>query len=368
MHEIKIYGEIISVYAKDNGQKGYSLSDLQNALKEAGGKEIKVRINSVGGDVAEGFAMYDELRRYAKENKVKVHTYAEAQLASIATVPFLAGDTRTVSRTIEPFVHNAWMESAGDSATMRQNADELERCNDKIARHYSEHTDLTYKEARSLMDGETNITSKEALRMRFATNIEKISRPAAMKRFNNSNLNNDMNKNPKTNAVMAAAKALMKVLSGAKNKLVMTADEVELDFYELEEDEVIEVGANVRIDGDDSVTADYVMKSGETYKIVDGVLAEIVEAGGEDTSEDAVALQAEIDALTSQLEAITNKAVELEATNKRQSVIISNLKKVGSQKATDDKGKEREQEIESKKGASAKLAIAGFINKKPLTK
>src|SRR5690606_36851127 len=97
-------------------------------------------------------------------------------------------------------------------------------------------------------------------------------------------------------SILAKAEAFLKSIGvGVKNKLVMTADEVELDFYELEEDEVIEVGANVRIDGDDTVTADYVMKSGETYKIVDGVLAEIVDPAEEETSADAVALQAEID-------------------------------------------------------------------------
>jgi len=218
------------------------------------------------------------------------------------------------------------------------------------------------------MNAETSITTEEAKNMRFATEIEEVLRPVALQRFNNKNP--DMNKNKKTPTILAKAEAFLKSVGlMAVNKIVKTADEVELDFYELEENEVIEVGANVRIDGDDTVTADYVMKSGETYKIVDGVLAEIVEAKSEDdTSADAVALQAEIDNLTAQLEAVTNAAQTLEATNKSQSTIIANLKKVGSQKAPENGGKAPEKETTIKKGALAKEAIGSFINKKPLTK
>jgi len=80
---------------------------LQKQLQKAGGKDVKVRINSVGGDVDEGFAMYSELRRYASENNAKITTFAEGRCVSIATIFFLAGDKRIVTEYTEPFVHNA---------------------------------------------------------------------------------------------------------------------------------------------------------------------------------------------------------------------------------------------------------------------
>lgn len=366
MHEIKLYGEVVPF--EDNWiieMGGYvNLTYLQQQLKEANGSDVKIRINSCGGDVDTGFAMYAELRRYAKENKAKVVTFGECRVASIATVFFLAGDERILTEHTEPFVHNAWTYVEGDSKTITRVAVELEKYNAKIAQHYANHTELTFDEALELMNAETSITTEEAKAMRFATDIEEVLRPVALRRFTNKQTE-DMNKNKKTPSILAKAEAFLKSIGvGVKNKLVMSADEVELDFYELEEDEVIEVGANVRIDGDDTVTADYVMKSGETYKIVDGVLAEIVEPADDDTSADAVALQAEIDNLTSQLEAITNKAIELEATNKSQSAVIQNLKKIGSKAAPEGGDKNKPAESTTvEKGTMAKAAITGLINK-----
>lgn len=266
-YEIKIYGDIIAQHQKDEGVKGFTLSDLQAQLSKAGGEDVKVRFNSRGGDFNEGFAMYDELRRYATENNARIHTYAEANLASIVTIPFLAGDTREISRHIEPFVHNAWNEATGDSRTMFENAEQLEKCNDKLARHYAEHTELSYDEARELMNAETSISTREALRMRFANKIENVYRPVALKRFTKTT--NNMSKENK--GIMAKIKA---IFSDVQNKIVKDAEQRDVDFYELEDDEPIEVGANATIDGAPA-EGEVVMANGETYVFADGVLTEI---------------------------------------------------------------------------------------------
>lgn len=358
MHEIKVYGEIVSTYQKDNGAKGYSLVDLQNDLSKAEGKEIRVRFNSPGGDVQEGFAMYDELRRYAKENKVKVHTFAEANLASIATVPFLAGDTRTISKSIEPFVHNAWNEVVGDARSMRANADELDRCNDKIARHYSDHTELTYKEARDLMNNETSITAKEAVSIRFATAIEKISRPAALLRFSTTN-KNDMTKQKSKLARIAA----ILLEHGIKNKIVFTADQKELDFYELQEDEPIEVGANARVNGEDA-SGEYVMESGETYVFEAGVLVEIIEKDLSDDVSEVEALKSEIEALKASYIESENVINDLKSQNKAMSKAISKIKALESEFEDTPKPPTNRRTDTAAKGSKASSAIDNFINQK----
>lgn len=363
-YEVKIYGEIISTYSKQNGMKGISLIDLQNQLALADGQEIKVRINSVGGDVQEGFAMYDELRRYAKENKVKVHTYAEAVLASIATVPFLAGDTRTVSRSISPFVHNAWMGVEGDAAQMRAAADELEAANEKIARHYSEHTDLTYKEALDLMKGNTSISSKEAVAMRFATNIEKVMRPAAMQRFTEqpTNLNNEKMIDTKKKGILAK---IAEFLTGVQNKKVLAADQAEVDFYELLEDEPVEVGANATIDGKPA-EGEVVMSTGETYVFAAGVLTEIKpkeEDAPEDVdNEELSALQAELAAAKSEIENLKAKNEGLSVNNKKLMGAVAKFKELESEFEDDEpttapKAKSTTPAI---KGAMAASAVAGY--------
>ncbi len=194
MHEIKIYGEIVPFEEQWIIDQGgfYNLSTLQQSLKEAKGKDIKVRIRSFGGDVETGFTMYNELRRYAKDNKAKVTTFGEGQVASIATVIFLAGDERILTGHTEPFVHNAWTYSEGDSKTLVRVATELEKCNNMIADHYALHTDLTRDEALELMNNDTSITAEEAVTIRFATSIEEVLRPAALKRFSTNTNNNKM--------------------------------------------------------------------------------------------------------------------------------------------------------------------------------
>lgn len=358
MFEIKVYGEIISTYQKDNGSKGYSLVDLQNSLEKAEGKEIKVRFNSPGGDVQEGFAMYDELRRYAKENKVKVHTYAEANLASIATVPFLAGDTRTISKSIEPFVHNAWNEVTGDARAMRDNADELDRCNDKIARHYSDHTELTYKEARDLMNADTSITSKEALAMRFATSIEKVSRPAAMIRFTD---NTNTNKMTKKKGFLAAVMSIASKF-GIQNKIVYTADQTEVDFYELEEDEPIEVGANATVDGEPA-TGEHVMENGDTYVFEAGVLTEIREKEEEEDTTEMEALKAENEELKALLEEKNNSISALKSDNKEMKKAMKQIADLESEYEVEDKktAPTNRQKQPNAKGNSSSKAIGAYL-------
>lgn len=367
MHEIKIYGYISNV--AEQTDKEVSLLNVQEQLAQANGKDILCRINSHGGDAEEGFAIYYELRRYARDNKAKVKTFAESRLGSIATIIFLAGDERELTMDLQPFIHKASFETDEELTESQKN--ELVVLNTRLANHYSQHTDLTFDEALELMTNETFIPTDMAKDMRFATSVENVLRPVALKRFNNQKLDTDMNKNKKTPAIKAMAEAFLKVIGySAVNKVVMTADEQEIDFYELEEDEVIEVGANVRVDGDDKYTGDFVMKSGDTYKIVDGVLAEIVAPSDETTSEDAVALQAEIDTLTAKLEEVTTKAsgeIEaLQALNAKKDVIIGNYKNIVSASAPKEEGNSPAKKEE--KNSIAKSAIAGFVTNNLLKK
>lgn len=325
-YEIKIYGEIISTYAKHQGDKGVSLEDVQAQLHAANGEDIKVRINCVGGDCQEGFAIYDELRRYAKFNKAQVHTFAESNLASVATVFFLAGDVREVARTLEPFVHNAQWDIQGDAKAMTDAAEILERWNDKIAKHYSEHTDLSYKEARQLMNSDTFITPEEARAMRFATKVEKVTRPAAIQRFTNPN-NNKMSK-----GIMAKIAALLSA-SGITNKKVMDAEQREVDFYELEEDEPIEVGANATIDGAPA-EGEIVMADGETYVFAAGVLTEIrpkEEPADDNTDTELEALQAKIAELEAANISLTARLDEKTVSNKALRTALNNVVKLQSE-------------------------------------
>jgi len=348
MHEIKIYGEIIP-FEDDFGSGYVNLSNVQEQLSKAEGKDILVKIRSFGGDVETGFSIYNELRRYAKENSAKISTLGEGQVASIATVIFLAGDERILTGHTEPFVHNAWTYTEGDSKRLQRVALELNKCNDQIADHYVLHTDLTKEEALALMENETSITAEEAVKMRFATSIEEVLRPVALKRFSINKNDDKMNK--KTQTLLNKA---MQFLKGFSNKVVETAEGTELDFPDLADDGVIEVGVKATFDGVDA-EGDYVMLSGETYTFVGGELTVITPAEDEMTMEDA---KAEIAALTEQLEAVTNKAVDLDTQNKVNIALIANFK--ASSKPAPKEQKEAPKAKEVNPETTASKAVANF--------
>ena len=320
MHEIRIYGEIIP-FEDDFGTGYVSLTKVQDQLKLAEGKDIKVRIRSFGGDVQTGFDIYNELRRYAKDNSAKVQTLGEGFVASIATVIFLAGDERILTENTQPFVHNAWTYTEGDSKELLRVATELESCNEKIADHYALHTDLTKDEALELMKNETSITPEEAKSMRFATAIETVLRPVALKRFSTNTNNNKMSN--KTKRLTFYAK---KTLGMVSNKVVSTADGKDLDFYELEDDAVIEVGAKAYYDGMDA-DGSFIMPDGETYVFVAGELQEIQSEDETDTNaEDLADAETTIVALTEKVAELSNTVAELQASNSAKDVLIAGYK------------------------------------------
>lgn len=362
MHEIKIYGYISNVAEQQD--KEVSLLDVQNQLSEADGADILCRINSHGGDAEEGFAIYNELRRYAKENKARVKTFAESRLGSIATIIFLAGDDRELSCDLQPFVHKAYFDTDEEITDSQKN--ELDILNKRLAKHYSEHTDLTFEEALELMENETFIPTEMAKEMRFATSIEQVLRPVALKRFTNKN-ELDMNKNKKTAGILAKSMAFLKSIGVvAVNKILYSADETEIDFYELEEDEPVEVGANARINGQDA-EGEYVMKEGQTFVFEKGVLTEMRDPTTDDASATVEALQEEIDTLTNQLEqVITNSQTEIEALraeNAKHLITINALKKTTSGSAPENKGKGRPNGQENEQQSSLDNAISNLIKK-----
>lgn len=315
MYEIKIYGEIISTYAKQSGMRGVSLPCVQAQLEKAEGQDLKVRINSVGGDVAEGFEIYNELRRYAIKHKAKIHTFGEGMVASVATVIFLVGNTREITKTLDPFAHNAQYMVEGDSRDFKAAVADLERWNDRIAKHYSDHTRLSYKDARELMDAEAFITPEQAKSMGFATKIESISPPAILAKYN-SNQNKMSNKKTLMQRITA-------LIGGFQNKIVFAADEKEIDFYELGEDDEVTVGAKATIDGEDA-DGEIVGADGKTYVFAAGELIEIREA--EEVDPDAET----VEVLTAKLEEMTQKYNALSAKLKEQSKVIAKAKAMRS--------------------------------------
>ena len=133
--------------------------------------EIAVHINSYGGEVAEGVAIYNALRA----NPARVTTVCEGFACSIASVVFMAGDERIMRDSSLLMLHNASMPAHGDANTHRKAADDLDVITELSKTAYLNHaTDaLTREKLTEIMDEETWVTPEQALEWGLATEVDR---------------------------------------------------------------------------------------------------------------------------------------------------------------------------------------------------
>lgn len=169
---LNIYGDITSWPWFEGDTSAVNLS---KQLEEMGDvNEIDVYINSYGGEVSEGLAIYNALRRH----KAKVRTVCDGFACSIASVIFMAGDERVMNEASLLMIHNAWTWAEGNADELRKQADDLDVISQASVEAYKSHSTLTEKQIKKLMDNETWILPEKALEYGFATSIEKTENAA----------------------------------------------------------------------------------------------------------------------------------------------------------------------------------------------
>lgn len=162
--EILCYGII-----GDGWWDDVSSDEIARELQEFGElDEINLRINSPGGSVYAGCAIYSTLKRHP----AKINIYIDGLCASIATVVAMAGDTINMSSVGSFMIHNPWTVMAGDSKELRDKAEILDKLKESIIEAYMTKVKVTKEELVAMMDKETTLTSSEALAKGFITNIE----------------------------------------------------------------------------------------------------------------------------------------------------------------------------------------------------
>lgn len=164
--DIYIFGDITSWEWFDSDISSYTLSkEIQELDPDI--EVINVHINSYGGEVAEGLAIYNMLRNH----KAKIRTYCDGFACSIASVIFMAGEERIMSNASLLMVHNAWMYTAGNADQLRKDADDLDKITQASINAYMQNVNITEDKLKELLDAETWILPSEALEMGFATSI-----------------------------------------------------------------------------------------------------------------------------------------------------------------------------------------------------
>lgn len=273
------------------------------------GKRLNVHIHSEGGSVYEGIAIYN----YLKSLPQGCDTYAVGLVASIASIIILAGKSKQAYSQNNVLIHLPSAGMEGNASDFKLLANDLEKLEIKLAKIYEAETDFTYSEAIALMREDRMMTDEEVTK--FGLVIKPYKAVAIYKEIN-------INKNQKKmNKQIQQLINVAKKLTGFKALLVKTADEKELDFYELEDGQVIEVGAKAYFDGNDA-EGSFVMKDGETYVFESGELVEIMPKA-EVVNEDK---DATILALTEQLEALVNLSTTQQAEITANKSLIAGFK------------------------------------------
>ncbi|MEU4950017.1 head maturation protease, ClpP-related [Streptomyces lavendulae] len=158
--EILVYDEV--------GYYGLTAKDFTAALADVTASRIDVRLNSPGGDVFDGIAIYEALLRHP----AKVTAYIDGIAASIASVIAMAADRRVIGRNSSMMIHDASGLCVGQQKDMLETARLLERVSNNIADVYANRTgreDTTHW--RSLMKAETWYTGAEAVTAGLATEV-----------------------------------------------------------------------------------------------------------------------------------------------------------------------------------------------------
>lgn len=144
---------------------GVTVKRIDAALRSIGGaKDVTVNINSPGGDVFEGIAIYNRLREHQGRVNVKVLGLA----ASAASIIAMAGDNIQIGASSFLMIHNAWVLAIGNRHDMREIADFLEPFDRALADVYVARTGQELGDVQSAMDAETWFNGSQAVEIGYA--------------------------------------------------------------------------------------------------------------------------------------------------------------------------------------------------------
>ena len=141
--EVLIYGNIGDRWNED----GVIASELVRDLSALQADTINLRINSYGGSVPDGLAIYNALRRH----KAAVNVFVDGVAISCASYIAMAGDTITMAKNSQMMIHAPWTFAYGNSNDMREQADILDRYAKAMASAYADKSGKTYEDALALL-------------------------------------------------------------------------------------------------------------------------------------------------------------------------------------------------------------------------
>lgn len=147
-----------------------SAKHVKNQLEAAGDiQNINIYINSYGGDVKEGLAIYNQLKRHPAQKTVYIDGFA----CSIASVIAMAGDKVIMGPNTLMMIHHAWMGACGNADELRKAANDLEVIDRASYQSYLEKAGdkLTEEKLKELLDAQTWLNAKQCIEYGLADEI-----------------------------------------------------------------------------------------------------------------------------------------------------------------------------------------------------
>lgn len=201
---------VFDVIGQDYWGEGVTAKRIAGALRAMNGADVTVNINSPGGDMFEGLAIYNLLREYEGRVTVKVLGIA----ASAASIIAMAGDDIQIGRGAFLMIHNCWVYAMGNRHDFAELAQSLEPFDTAMADIYAARSGLDMAAVQKLMDAESYIGGSDAVAKGLADSLlsaDAVSdgdeSPAAALRKLDALL-------AKTNTPRSERRKLIKALSG----------------------------------------------------------------------------------------------------------------------------------------------------------
>ena len=304
----------------------FNLSKLENFLDSNTEKSLKIKINSGGGSVTEGFAIHDRI----VSSGLEVETEVLGMCGSIATIIALSAPKgkRRGHKNSEYFIHNPfWQPSAPDAMEAEDLAklsQDLKAAQERILDFYVEKTGGDRETIKNLMQAKTSLSMQQAKELGFideiiGENVKAFHKYELVAYIENQNMK-EFTKEQKSwlETKLAAIEKLFKNLTPEiKNMEIELADGNKV-FVESEDGEY--VGKKVWTAADRNMPApdgNHQLKDGRTLVVKDGVVTEVKEAMSNEEN-----LKKEIATLTQNL---TEATAKIEAYEKEKAESAKNL-------------------------------------------
>lgn len=290
---ITIHG-LIGTFIDESGQKieGVQANDIIRQIHAAADADsLEVHIDSPGGECDLGYHIYDLL----KAAKKPIHTIIDNECYSIATVPFLAGDTREIGPNGKgPMIHPPWGTGfTGNASELQAIAEDLQSEQNKMVDFYSKVTGVQKPLIEALMRQESYLSPSDSALYNFTTKPQPQIIAFA---FNKNNMGKASDKMKDFLAKMAGDKKPVKLVA-----LAVTDDNgVAMDIQSV--DDMPDVGNPVTVAGAPAPDGVYpITAAGIVVTVVAGVISEIEDIsagpGGDDMVAQIAALKAENETL-----------------------------------------------------------------------